>query len=126
MRKPIFVVLSVLLVFFSCTKIETTDIGNGLIPSVDGVNIKDTFFDVITNTFVDDNIARVYKADDHLIGVITNDPLFGKTTASAFFELKPTNYPFSFSGNKDSIIVDSAVLVLSYKGAYGDLSLIHI
>ena len=120
MRKPIFVVLSLFFVFFSCTKIETTDIGNGLIPAVDGVNVKDTFFDVITNTFVDNNIARVYKGDDQVIGVITNDPIFGKTTASSFFELKPTVYPFAFPGVKDSLVVDSAILILSYKGAYGD------
>lgn len=120
MRKPIFVALSILFVFFACTKIETTDIGNGLIPPIDGINTKDTFFDVITNTFIDDDIARVYKSDDHVIGVINNDPLFGKTTASAFFELKPTNYKYYFPGNKDSLKVLNAVLILSYKGVYGD------
>ncbi len=120
MRKPFFVVLSILSVFFACTKIETTDIGNGLIPSIDGVNTKDTFFDVITNTFIDSDLARVYKTDDHVIGVITNDPLFGKTTASAFFELKPTSYKFAFPGIKDSLTADSAFLIMSYKGVYGD------
>lgn len=120
MRKPIFVVLSLLLFFYSCTKIETTDIGNGLIPPIDGVNVKDTFFAVITNTFIDDDIARIYKSDEQVIGSISNDPLFGTTNASLFFELKPTSYAFAFSGKKDSIVVDSAVLVLSYRGLYGD------
>lgn len=123
MRKPIFVVLSILFIFFACTKIETTDVGNGLIPAIDGVNTKDTFLDVITNTFIDDDISRIYKSDDHVIGVINNDPLFGKTVASAFFELKPPNYKFYFAGNKDSLRADSAVLVLSFKGVYGDTTL---
>lgn len=123
MRKPIFVVLSFLIFFYSCTKIETTDIGSGLIPPIDGVNVKDTFFDVTTNTFIDDEIARIYKADEHVLGAITNDPLFGKTFASLFFELKPTSYPFAFPGKKDSLVVDSAVLVMSYKGVYGDATI---
>ena len=120
MRKPIFAVLSLLIFFYSCTKIETNDIGNGLIPPIDGVNVKDTFFDVITNTFIDDEIAQIYKSDEHIIGTISNDPLFGTTSASLFLELKPTLYPFAFTGKKDSLVVDSAVLVLSYKGLYGD------
>lgn len=120
MRKPIFVVLSLFIFFYSCTKIETTDIGNGLIPPIDGVNVKDTFFDVVTNSFIDDDITRIYKSDEHIIGTISNDPLFGTTTASLFFELKPTSYPFAFMGKKDSLVVDSAILVMSYKGLYGD------
>ena len=120
MRKPIFVVLSLLIFFYSCTKIETTDIGNGLIPPIDGVNVKDTFFDVVTNSFIDDDITRIYKSDEHIIGTISNDPLFGTTAASLFFELKPTSYPFSFTGKKDSLVVDSAILIMSYKGLYGD------
>ncbi len=123
MRKPIFVVFSILSLFFACTKIETTDIGNGLIPPIDGINTKDTFFDVITNTYIDNDIARVYKGDDHVVGVISNDPLFGKTVASAFLELKPAVYRFSFPGIKDSLTADSAYLILSYKGFYGDASI---
>lgn len=122
MLKPIFVTFSLLLLFFACTKIETTDIGNGLIPPIDGVNTKDTFFDIETNTFLDEDVTKIYKGDDHVIGTITNDPLFGKTTASVFFELKPTSYKFAFPGIKDSLKVDSAVLILSYKGAYGDVT----
>lgn len=120
MRKPIFVVILTISFFYACTKIQTTDIGNGLIPPIDGVTVKDTFFDIFTNTFLDENIARVYKSDDHIIGYMGNDPLFGKTTASVFFELKPTSYPFFIAGNKDSLVVDSACLILSYKGIYGD------
>ena len=70
----------------ACTKIESTNIGSGLIPPIDGVNTLDTFLDVYTNTFIDPlgDSAKVYKTDDHVIGIINNDPVFGKTTATAF------------------------------------------
>jgi hypothetical protein len=106
--------------YSSCTKIQTTDVGSGLIPTIDGVNTKDTTLDLITTTFLEDQITRVYKGDEHVIGTISNDPIFGKTTASAFFELKPSFFNYFFSGKKNEIRADSAVLVLSYKGVYGD------
>jgi hypothetical protein len=37
-----------------------------------------------------------------------------------YFELAPPFFPFAIPGAKDSIRVDSAVLILSYKYAYGD------
>ncbi len=120
MRKPILLVFAIVSVYFSCTKIQTTELGAGLIPPVDGIITKDTLIDVFTNNFVDPDFARVYKTDDHVIGTISNDPLFGKTTASAFFELKPVFYKYFFPGLKDSLVADSAVLILSYRGVYGD------
>jgi hypothetical protein len=120
MRKPLLVALAIVSFLYSCTKIQSTDIGTGLIPTVDGVITKDTLLDVFTTTRLDSSLTRVYKSDDHVIGVINNDPLFGKTTASAFFELKPQFYKFFFPGTKANLIADSAVLVLSYRGFYGD------
>lgn len=120
MRKPLLIALSVIFVLASCTKIQTTDIGNGLIPPIDGVLTKDSIIDVITNTSIDSTAIRVYKSDDHIIGTISNDPYFGKTQASIFFELKPPSYPFSFQGKKEELIVDSAELILSYRSIYGD------
>jgi hypothetical protein len=91
--RRIFISAIVLIAFFSgCTRITSTDIGAGLIPPIDGVVTKDTLLDVITDSFDDLDSARLYSADNHLVGAITNDPLFGKTTASLFFEMKP---PFS-------------------------------
>ena len=110
-----------LIVFFSgCTRISSTDIGGGLIPDIDGVTTKDTLIDVITDSFDDTDTTRIYRGDNHLVGAITNDPIFGKTIASMFFEMKPPSYPYFIPGNKDSLKIDSAVLILSYKGAYGD------
>src|SRR5688500_6824716 len=87
--------------FSSCSKLQTTDIGGGLIAPVDGVNTIDTTLEVISFNSEDEDLARVYKNDEHMIGVINSDPLCGKTTASAYFELKPTFYKYYFPGAKD-------------------------
>ncbi|MCW3106611.1 MAG: hypothetical protein JWQ09_1117 [Segetibacter sp.] len=121
MRKLFSIAIAIVFFISACTKIESTTIGSGLIPPIDGVTTLDTTFDVFTNNYIDPlgDSAKVYKSDDHVIGTITNDPLFGKTVAKAFFELKPTSYKFSFQ-NGQTLNVDSAVLILSYKGVFGD------
>lgn len=119
--RRIFISGIVLIAFSSgCTRISSTDIGAGLIPPIDGVITKDTLLDVVTDSFDDLDSARIYVGDNHLLGAITNDPLFGKTTASMFFEVKPPVFPYYVPGNKDSLKADSAVLILSYRGVYGD------
>lgn len=124
MRKLCCIAVAILFFISGCTKIETTDIGSGLIPPIDGVTTLDTTLEVITDNFLDptNDSLKVYKSDDHVIGVINNDPLFGKTTAQTYFELKPTSYKFSFP-ESSSVNADSAVLILSYKGAYGDTTI---
>lgn len=118
--------LSPLFIFFflmltaACTRITTTELGSGLIPVVDGVNTFDTVLTVETNTFNETDTTRVYNSDNMVIGAITNDPLFGTTNAELNLELSPSFYPFFIPGAKDSVVVDSAVLILSYKGFYGD------
>jgi hypothetical protein len=121
MRKLFSIAIAIFFFVSACTKIESTTIGSGLIPTIDGVTTLDTLLEVVTSNYIDPlgDSANVYKTDDHVIGIINNDPLFGKTTASAFFELKPTNYPFSFP-NASTLTADSAVLILSYKGVFGD------
>lgn len=106
---------------FSCTKISSTDIGSGLIPPVDNVNTFDTSLLVETQTFYNNFDPVVYKQDEHVIGVL-NDPVFGKTTASLFVELKPTSYKYSLPIKRQYRVADSAVLVLSFTGVYGDSS----
>jgi hypothetical protein len=123
MRKLFSIVIAIFFIISACTKIESTTIGSGLIPTIDGVTTLDTSLDVTTENYFDKfgDSAKIYKTDDHVIGVINDDPLFGKTTAAAYFELKPTSYPFSLP-NKAELRPDSAVLILSYKGVYGDIS----
>lgn len=112
--------VAILFTASACTKITSTELGFGLLPVVDGVNTFDTTLTVITDSFGETDTARIYKQDNHVLGAITNDPIFGKTTASIHFELLPSFFPFFITGTKDSIVADSAVLILSYKGFYGD------
>ena len=118
--KKQFALFLLLLIFFfsACTKIVTTDIGTGLIPPVDSVTTKEMFLDIVSKNIAD-TITRVGTGDDHSLGYV-NDPLFGQTTASINVQLKPTSFPFYFPGAKDSLSIDSTVLVLSYKGVWGD------
>ena len=108
------------LVFSACTRISTSELGLGLLPSLDGVVTKDTTFDVETQTIDYPDSLRIYGNDEHVLGSITNDPMFGTTKANMFFQLLPNFFPFYLPGDKDSLRVDSAVLVLSYRGFYGD------
>ena len=94
--------------------------GLGLLSPQDYFNTKDTSLDVITTTVDYPDTLRIYGSDYHVLGNITDDALFGSTKASMFFQLVPSSFPFFIPGNRDSLEVDSAVLVLSYKGFYGD------
>lgn len=117
---------SLLLIISSCRKInEATDLGDEIIPGVDGVNTFDTTltvetYDTIFNPLKDS--VRVGRGNDHILGNITNDPFFGKTNARIFLELKPEFYKWNFSGiyKKDSLFLDSVVMVLGWNGTYGD------
>ena len=115
-----FVFLTIL--FLACTRISTSELGLGLLPAMDAVNTKDTTLDVETETVDNPDSLRIYGSNEHIVGNITNDPIFGTTNATMFFQLKPDVFPFSFPGVKDSLVVDSAVLVFSYRGFYGDSS----
>ncbi len=104
----------------ACTRISSTELGGELIPTIDGVNTFDTTLELITDSFEESDTTRIYKTDAHVLGILSNDPIFGTTAASLNFELLPTFFPFAFSGTKDSTSVDSAVLILSCKSFYGD------
>ena len=111
---------------FSCKKInESTTLGDDIIPGVDGVTTFDTTLTVEAYnelfTATNDSIY-ITRNDDHLLGNIVNDPLFGKSNAKIFLELKPPFYKWLFSGisNRDSLHFDSIVMVLGWRGTYGD------
>ncbi len=118
------------IVFFGwgCSKLDTTDIGSDLIPAVDNVHTFDTLLTInaTQGIFADSN--KVNRAEDHVLGAITNDPLFGTTTANIYMQLKPTFYPYYFGNAKDTINAaqapgtgfDSVVLCINYKGFWGD------
>jgi Domain of unknown function (DUF4270) len=118
---------SFLLLISSCKKLnEATDLGDDVIPGVDGVNTFDTTLnDLQTFNSIFDPLKdsiRVGRNNDQIIGNILNDPLFGKTNAKLFVELKPEFYPWNFSGvyKRDSLYIDSVVMVLGWNDTYGD------
>ena len=119
--------LSLIFIISSCKRInEATDLGDEVIPGADGVHTFDTTLanlETYNHIFTNENDSvRVGRFNDQIIGNIVNDPLFGKTNAKLFLELKPDFYPWSFSGiyKPDSLYLDSVVLVLSWNGTYGD------
>ena len=127
---PIAITAIILLTIFSwnCTKLDTTDIGSDLLPAVDNVNTFDTLLTInSTQGFFDDSTA-IGKSDDYALGEITNDPLFGKTNANIYMQLKPPFYPYYFGNAGDTLIaLDSVVLCLKYKGFWGDsMQQIHL
>ena len=119
---PFITLLFLSFLNWHCTKIDTTTIGAGLIPAVDNVNTFDTLITVIANT-IDSSATdcpTIYPGEDHALGIIKNDPLFGTTQASIFVQMEPPFFPFYWPAIKTDMTLDSVVLVLSYRGAYGD------
>src|SRR5664279_3520194 len=92
---PTYIFLLILL-SWSCTKIDTTNLGANLIPVVDNIHTFDTTLDVIANNFDPLACDSVYVTDLHALGVIPNDPFFGKTSANIYCQFKPQFYPFNF------------------------------
>ena len=112
---------SLVIVQYSCAKIDTTALGSDLIPAVDNVNTFDTTLDVVTNNdFLADTTSVTY-GENKALGFI-NDPNFGSTKAAIYNEIVApsygTSHPFT---SKDSVkTIDSVVLMMAYKSVYGD------
>lgn len=116
--------LTTVILLSACKKInESTELGSDLMPAVDNINTFDTTLQVEAYnelfSILNDS-TRLVNTDRHFMGIINTDPLFGKTTASLFLELKPATFPFTYPNKKDSLYLDSVVMVLSYRGSYGD------
>lgn len=121
---PLGAILISSLIFFSCKKInEATSLGDDLIPPVDNIHTFDTVLDVqaFNDTFsIATDSTIITKSYTHYLGLISNDPFFGRTDARMYLQLKPNYFPFFFSGKPDSLHIDSVVLVLDYVDVYGD------
>ena len=114
---------------WGCTKIDTTVLGADLIPAVDNVHtFADTLEVVGTQGLLTQDTSKIGVNDLQVLGNINNDPLFGKTKANIYLQLKPSFFPYYFGNAKDSISpslvlgtgFDSVVLCLAYNGFYGD------
>ena len=117
---------------WSCTKLDTTDIGSDLLPAVDNVHTFDTILNINSTQGLFTDSVFVGRTEDHALGRITNDPLFGTTIANAFMQLKPAFYPYYIGNPKDTLNgygagLDSIVLCLKYVGFWGDSTLpVHL
>jgi hypothetical protein len=120
------VITSTFILLSSCKKInEATELGDDLIPPIDNITTFDTtlYVQVFNDSFT---LATDSTLSDpsytHYLGHINSDPFFGKTDAKIFLELKPRpeQYPYTFANKKDSLYLDSVVLVLDYVETYGD------
>ena len=121
---------------WSCSKINTTSIGQDLIPAVDNVSTFADTLDINTAQAVFFDTTRISSIDNHTLGSITNDPVFGTTKADVFVELKPPFFPYYFGNAGDTVDAvvnpapnksgfDSLVLCLSFKSLYGDTTKKH-
>ena len=122
-RKILVFVLAALTgfsVFISCTKLDTTDLGGDLIPIVDNIHTFETILDVETNNFPYGDTTRLSNSFLHALGIIGDDPEFGRTQANMYLSLGPTTYGTHPFAVQDSIVVDSVVLSLAYSTLYGD------
>ncbi len=126
---PILLFLAI--INWNCSKINTTSIGQDLIPAVDNVSTFADTLEINTTQAVFFDTTRVSNTDNHTLGSITNDPVFGTTKANVFVELKPAFFPYYFGNTGDTVDAvvnpapntsgfDSIVLCLAFKGLYGD------
>ncbi len=127
-----FVIICFLFVSFlnwGCNKLDTTDIGSDLLPAVDNVHtFADTLAITTTQGVYNPDTTVVTRTADQAFGQM-NDPLFGQTTATTYFQFKPTFYPFFLGNAGDTLYnanpafmvgLDSVILCLKYTGNYGD------
>ncbi|MEO8583202.1 MAG: DUF4270 family protein [Flavitalea sp.] len=115
----LLIIFTVLFIYSSCTKIDSTDIGGGVIPAIDNINTFETTLNVISDNKMFVDTTRMFSGT-HALGTIENDPLFGKTSAIIYTTFTPTSYGSHPFINKDSVTIDSMVLSLAYTQAYGD------
>jgi hypothetical protein len=124
------IITGIVIVFSSCKKInEATELGGDLIPPIDNIHTFDTTLTVEAynglfgfnnpDPLLNDSTISV-RSDEHFLGVIDNDPIFGKTDAQLFMEFKPPFFPRRYINTYDSLILDSVVLILNYVETYGD------
>lgn len=120
---PVALFFTFLFSLLACRKInESTELGYDLIPPIDNVTTFDTTIAVLTDNKLFSDTAETDFIDDLAIGTINNDPEFGSTRADAYFTMRPFTFgTFPFLDRVgDSVAIDSVVLQLAYKGAFGD------
>jgi Domain of unknown function (DUF4270) len=116
----VIVLLSALVVYNSCTKIDTTDIGGDLIPPIDNIHTFDTSLEVFSDNKLFVDTTRMSYSEPHGVGIIDDDPEFGKTTAALYSNFTPVSYRTYPFINRSEVKIDSVILSLAYTRTYGD------
>ncbi|HUP13544.1 MAG TPA: DUF4270 family protein, partial [Niastella sp.] len=122
LHPSLVLVLTTLVLFTSCKKInEATDLGGGLVPEVDNINTFETTLAAEADNMLLADTGKLVYTDPVALGNISNDPEFGQTNASVYFQISPTTKygtdPFT---SKQNLTIDSVVLSLNYISGYGD------
>jgi len=114
--------LAALVLLVSCK--ENTVIRKDVVPAVDNIRVFGTdTLTLLTKTVREDSIATSAYSSGFPVfvgaGAITGDPVFGKTRAGFYFQVRPPQDNYTFDKSKYQI--DSAVIILPYSGfSFGD------
>jgi Domain of unknown function (DUF4270) len=122
MMSPFSVLSSIalfILFLSSCTKLDSTSLGGDFIPGSDKLITDTMTISVSTTSIIENDTTIIDKGALHALGYV-NDPMFGSTTGSVYFQMLPALYPFSYPVKSDSLFLDSLVLSLDYNFSYGD------
>jgi hypothetical protein len=116
----LILIATTLLFFISCKKInEATTLVDELVPEADNINTFERTYPTETDNVMLNDTAKLVYSDPVALGTITNDPEFGQTAASVYFQINPSAYGvYPFTAKNPTI--DSVVLSLDYLGGYGD------
>lgn len=103
------------LLFTTCKK-ENNALGLEIQPPGDKLNV---FSTDTTSVFAYSQIVDSVRTDETSVSLLGSilDPIFGKSTASFFTQLRLSQSAVSFGTNP---VLDSLILSLKYKGYYGD------
>jgi hypothetical protein len=103
----------------SCTEFD--QIGLDLVEQKIGLKSTDTL-SLVAYTIAEERIPT-NQTNRSLLGFY-NDPLFGKTRASIYTETRMITTGTRIAPNtaRDSVLLDSIVLIMAYNGSFGDLT----
>ena len=104
-----------ILAMFSCKK-DPYEIGFDLLPPSDTLNVRTTDTCTVEAFSMRQDSVRTDKTSSLVMGSIM-DPIFGKTTAGFYSQVRLSSEGVDFGKNP---VLDSLVLMLFYNGYYGD------
>jgi hypothetical protein len=104
-----------ILAMFSCSK-DPYEIGYDLLPPSDTLNVRATDTCTVVAFSMRQDSVRTDKTASLIMGAMM-DPIFGKTTAGFYTQVRLSSEGVDFGKNP---VLDSLVLMLGYNGYYGD------